>query len=97
MAYTTGHASIFLIPHVTEKAAIHEEASQYVVRVSPKATKGEVRQEFMARFGIKPLKINMLQQRQKPRRRGAFVGYKKGYKKAVITVPKGKKIDIFPK
>ena len=86
-----------LFPHVTEKASAQEEQSKYVFRVPASATRGQVIEEFVIRFGIKPLKVNIIQARRKARRRGAFVGYKMGHKKVIITVPKDKKIDIVPK
>lgn len=86
-----------LAPHVTEKSSAQEEHGKYVFSISPNATSGQVLEEFIARFGIRPIKINIIQARKKARRRGAFVGYKKGTKKAIITLPKDKKIDIIPK
>jgi len=86
-----------LFPHVTEKASAQEDQNKYVFRVPVGATSGQVIEEFVMRFGIKPIKVNIIAARKKARRRGAFVGYKTGHKKVIITLPKDKKIDIVPK
>ncbi len=86
-----------LFPHITEKASAQEEQGKYVFGVPPSATRGQVIEEFVIRFGVKPLKVNIIQARKKARRRGAFIGYKTGNKKVIITLPKDKKIDIVPK
>lgn len=98
-ATTFSAKSVFLplMPHITEKASMHEEQNKYIFRVSVGATRGQIAEEFMERFGVRPLKVNIIQGRQKARRRGMFIGYKTGYKKAIITVPKDKKVDIVPK
>ncbi len=88
---------VSLVPHITEKAASLEAQGQYVFRIGVGVTKGVVEREVFARYGVWPQRVNIQQARPKERRRGAFVGFTSGHRKAIVTLPKGKKIDIMPK
>lgn len=87
-------ATCILFPHLSEKASDQATRNQYAFRVAPSSTKGMVREEFMRRYRIAPVAIRMVQARHKKVRRGRFEGTRRGYKKAIITLPAGKSIEI---
>jgi large subunit ribosomal protein L23 len=83
--------------HVTEKATDLGKNNQYVFRVFPKANKSEIKNAVEEIFGVDVLSVNVIKTPKKRRRLGRILGWRKGYKKAIIKVRKGQKIDILPK
>ena len=82
-------------PLVTEKATMLAEKNQYVFQVQTQATKAEIKQAIFEVYGIKPIKINTCNFSGKSVRYGRVQGTTKSWKKAVITVPEGEKIQVF--
>ncbi len=82
-------------PLVTEKSYKLSERQKYVFVVFPEVKKTDVKQVFEMIFNVKVQKVNILKIKPKPRRIGRFSGYKKGFKKAVITLLPGQKLDVF--
>ena len=82
-------------PLVTEKSYKLSEQQKYVFVVFPEVKKTDVKQVFEMIFNVKVQKVNILKIKPKPRRIGRFSGYKKGFKKAVITLLPGQKLDVF--
>lgn len=88
---------ILRAPHVTEKAGRAEGMQQYVFRVAPHAHKAQIAQAVFEAYGVKPIRVNTVTLPPKKRRRGAFSGMKSGVKKALVTLPQGKTIEVLPK
>ena len=88
----------FLIknPIITEKATQISSLGKYVFLVSKKATKQEIRKALKAIYKVDAQDVNVLNVKGKVRRLGRSVGVKPGYKKAVVTLKKGQKLDILP-
>ena len=86
---------ILIAPVVSEKSYSLIEASKYSFRVHPKAHKTQIRQAVEELFDVKVLGVNVLKVRPKPKRRGLHRGTKPGWKKAVVQLREGDKIDIF--
>ncbi len=83
---------IIVKPIVTEKSAILLENNVYTFEVNPKATKTDIRraiETIFAKSNVKVSKINIIKVKQKAKRLGRFEGYKKGYKKAIVTLSSG--------
>lgn len=85
---------VLVQPHVTEKAGRLQGMNQYVFRVHPRAGKQEIAQAVQERFGVRPTRVNTVKIAGKTRRLGRTEGRVAGYKKAVVTLPEGKTIDI---
>ncbi len=79
---------------VTEKSAVKQSENQYIFVVANGANKGAVRQAVFEVYGVKPLSVNMINVQGKPIRFGNHYGKRSDYKKAVVTLPKGKTIVI---
>ncbi|MFA6594513.1 MAG: 50S ribosomal protein L23 [Candidatus Buchananbacteria bacterium] len=86
---------ILIAPLLTEKTAAGEAKNQYVFAVEAKATKNEIKKAIESRYGLKPLNVNVLNIRGKFVRFGQRFGQRKSWKKAVITLPKGKSINVY--
>lgn len=88
---------INLTPIITEKSlALREIESKYSFWVDVKANKNQIAVSFQTVFGIKPLRINtvLLKGKIKNDRKTRKTINKSDRKKAVITVPKGTKIEL---
>ena len=88
-------AGVILSPVITEKATRLASVNQYVFRVVPKSTRIQVRMAFRELYGVMPIRVNIINMRAESVRFGRIRGKKKAWKKAIITVPKGKEIQIY--
>ena len=79
--------------HMTEKTARGAEAHTYVFRVAPRANKITVRAAVAARYGVDVDSVRILNTSEKARVRGRVIGWKPGFKKAMVTLKPGQKIE----
>ena len=83
-------------PLVTEKSVSTQEAlGRYSFAVSLKSTKPVIRQAIESHFKVKVLDVRTLIVHGKVRRAGRYQGRKPNWKKAIVTLAKGQKLDIF--
>ena len=85
---------ILVKPLITEKATNLSQLNQYVFEVSKSANKIQVAQAIEARYGVRPKKVNVLNNQGKVTRRGRTVGKTKDWKKAIVTMPQGQTIKV---
>ncbi len=76
-------------PIVTEKATMLMELNQFTFDVDRKATKPMIKQAIELLFPVKVKAVNTHIPPRKRRRVGKFIGYKPGYKRAIITLVDG--------
>jgi len=90
--------SKFLIknPLVTEKGVGLSQQGKYLFLVGPKANKSEIRKGVEAIYKVKVTGVNIVNVKPKSRRLGRTVGKKPGYKKAIVTLAPGQKLDVVP-
>ena len=86
---------ILITPVVSEKSYAEIENGKYSFRIHPDAHKTQVRQAVEELFDVKVDAVNIIQVRSKPKRRGLIKGTRSGWKKAIVEVKAGEKIDIF--
>ena len=86
---------ILLGPHVSEKAAIvAEQSNQYVFRVSPDATKDEIRQSVEQLFKVTVNDVQTLRVKGKAKRNRYGLRKRPSWKKAYVRVEQGQEIDF---
>lgn len=83
-------------PHVTEKATYLTKVNQYVFRVFERTNKAEIKKSVEDVYGAKVVSIKIINIHPKKRRLGRINGWRKGYKKAIVKLAKGQKIEILP-
>ena len=83
-------------PLLTEKAARLEGENKYVFIVHKNANKPEIKKEIRRLFDAKAENITIVNQPRKRRVRKGHEGFTSGSKKAIVTIEKGKKIEILP-
>ncbi|MCX6720560.1 MAG: 50S ribosomal protein L23 [Candidatus Staskawiczbacteria bacterium] len=81
-------------PHISEKASYLAEKNQYVFEVSPNYNKNEIKDAVAGIYGVDVLSVNVIKIPAKKRRLGKTEGFRKAYKKAVVTIKEGQKIEI---
>lgn len=85
---------IILRPIVTEKSVTLGAENKYTFAVDPRANKCEIRAAVEHIFKVKVLKVNTLNVKGKPKRFKRYQGHKSDWKKAIITLKEGDKIEI---
>jgi large subunit ribosomal protein L23 len=87
---------ILIRPLVSEKASRQQTSfNQYSFVVANQANKIEIAKAIKAVYGIKPLKVNLSRLDGKIVSRGRTFGQRKNWKKAIVTLPKGKTITLY--
>jgi large subunit ribosomal protein L23 len=86
---------IILKPVISEKTTELMGINKYVFRVSMKANKLMVAHAIKQLFGVDPEKVNVLTVRGKDRRLRYRTGKRSAWKKAIITLKPGQKIELF--
>lgn len=88
-------ADTFLIKKIgiTEKAATLEKDGKYMFIVKLNAAKPEIKKAIEELYGVKVADVNTIRSYSKAKRMGNKIGKKPLYKKAVVTLKKGEKID----
>ena len=85
-------------PHIAEKASHLAEQNKYIFKVYPKANKTEIKKAIEALYETKVKKVNIVRMPPKKRRIGQTEGWrgglKKGFKKAIVTLKEGEKIEV---
>lgn len=88
-------SSVLIRPIVTEKSAILASKNSYVFAVAKSANKIEVASAIRKMYGMLPESVNIQNVRGKYVRRGKIDGHRKAWKKAIVTLPKGKTLNIY--
>lgn len=93
------HRDIILEPILTEKALrLKDNKNQYVFKVKDSANKIEIKQALEKRFEISVETVRVMnvsgKRRQRFTKTGKVSGYTSGYKKAIVTLAEGSKLDF---
>lgn len=88
---------ILKTPHVTEKATDLAAKNQYVFNVLPRANKVEIGKAIESLYGVDVLNVKIINIPPKRRRLGKQKGWREGYKKAIVRIKKGQKIEVLPR
>ena len=86
---------VIVRPVVTEKSTDLNASNKYVFEVASDANKNEIKQAVERFFGVKAREVRTMNVKGKPKRLGRHMGRRKDWKKAIITVQSGDKIDLF--
>ena len=96
MKFKRAPYNIILRPVVTEKSMEEKELMNKVAfEVHPKANKQEIKSAVEKLFGVKVLNVNTVSVKGKKRRMGRVEGRKKDWKKAIVTLAPGHRIELF--
>lgn len=87
--------TVLLAPTISEKATqIADKHSQVVFRVSPDATKPEVKAAVELLFKVEVASVQIANVKGKPKRFGVHGGRRRNWKKAYICLKPGQEINF---
>lgn len=86
--------SVIKEPHISEKSTMLSGNNQYVFKVYPSTNKAEIKKAVEGIYGVDVLSVNVIKIPEKKRRLGRVEGWKKGYRKAIVKIKEGQKIEI---
>ncbi|MEW6499963.1 MAG: 50S ribosomal protein L23 [Thermodesulfobacteriota bacterium] len=82
-------------PRLTEKGmGLQEAHNQIVLRVDPRANKHEIKQAVEGLFNVKVEGVRTANMPGKEKRLGRNVGQTSDWKKAIVTLAEGSKVDF---
>ena len=87
-------SQILCSPHVTEKTTAAEKENKYVFKVLPRANKSEIKKAIEGLYGVDVIDVKIINIPKRKRKLGKQKGWRKGYKKAIVKIKKGQKIEI---
>ncbi len=83
-------------PVITEKTSIQKEVSnQFTFEVDRTANRVEIKKAVEGIFNVKVAGVRTMQVKGKTKRRGWIVGKRRDWKKAIVTLMPGERIDFF--
>ena len=81
-------------PLITEKATAASEHNQVIFKVPLDATKREVKAAVEGLFSVKVDAVNTIRVQGKLKRVRGRPGYRSDFKKAIVTLAEGSRIDV---
>ena len=82
-------------PLITEKNAALQVVGKYAFEVDKRANKVQVKQAVEAGFNVTVTTVNVVSMRGKSKRVGRRMAQTPNWKKAIVTLKAGDKIDLF--
>ena len=82
-------------PVITEKTTKLMEENKYRFIVDPKANKTQIKQAVEELFKVKVRSVNTLNVLGKVKRMGRYEGRRSSWKRAIVTLEKGSRIEFF--
>ncbi len=86
---------IIIRPVVTEKSSALMELNKYTFEVRRDVNKIQIRKAVEEAFKVKVLSVNTINVKSKPKRMGASIGRTRSWKKAIVSLPQGQRIEFF--
>ena len=87
---------VVLRPMITEKATELGGVNKYMFEVRRDANKTQIKEAVQKGFDVKVEAVNVMNVRGKPRKvRGNRIKHRPDWKKAVVTLAPGDKIELF--
>ena len=85
---------IILEPIISEKSTTLGAENKYVFKVSQNSGKFQIKEAIEGYYGVGVIGVNTIKIHPKKRIHGRTIGYKKGYKKAIVTLRQGDTIGV---
>ncbi|MBW1989485.1 MAG: 50S ribosomal protein L23 [Deltaproteobacteria bacterium] len=87
---------ILMRPVITEKSTLAKEVNNHLVfEVHPRSNKVEIAKAVEQIFKVQVTGVRTMTVRGKTRRRGRIAGRQKNWKKAVVSVAPGQRVEFF--
>ena len=87
---------IIIRPLITEKTSIQkEDYNQVSFEVDRRANRVEIRRAIENIFNVRVADVRTMQVKGKTKQRGRIVGKRRDWKKAIVNLMPGERIDFF--
>jgi len=85
---------VLIGPWITERSHSLMALNKYVFKVAKSSSKIQIGEAIKELYGAKVIKVNIINIPPKKRNFAGKAGWKSGYKKAVVTLKEGDKIEL---
>lgn len=86
---------VIVEPIVSEKSYALMADGKYTFRVDDRAHKTQIKHAVEEIFGVGVVEVRTMKVRAKPKRRGLHAGHTRSWKKAVVQLAPGDRIELF--
>jgi large subunit ribosomal protein L23 len=86
---------VIVRPIITEKSSRMMEHNKYTFEVLRQVNKIQVREAIEEIFKVKVTDVHVMNVHPKPKRMGAYRGMSRAWKKAIVTLAEGQRIEFF--
>jgi large subunit ribosomal protein L23 len=91
-----GDRNVLLRPIISEKSVLETERNNYTFAVARDANKFQIKAAVQTEFKVDVLGVRVLTVKPKQKRRGRkTLGTVPGWRKAIVTIAAGQKIELF--
>lgn len=87
--------SVLLRPLITEKTTLLTAQDKYVFEVDLRANKNQIKEAVQIAFNVRVSDVNTMKMKGKMKRFGRKVTPRPDWKKAIVTLVEGDKIELF--
>ncbi|HEY8467598.1 MAG TPA: 50S ribosomal protein L23 [Solirubrobacterales bacterium] len=87
--------SVIIEPVVSEKSYALMADGKYTFRVDDRANKTQIKHAVEEIFDVRVVEVRTAKVRPKPKRRGLHVGKTRRWKKAIVQLAPGDRIELF--
>ena len=87
--------TVIIRPVISEKSYALIAEGKYTFRVHERSNKTQIAQAVEDVFGVQVADVHTAQVRAKPKRRGLHQGQTRSWKKAVVQLAPGQRIELF--
>lgn len=88
-------SDVIIEPWITEKSHDLMAENKYIFRVKQDADKKKIKSAIEGLYSVKVIDVNIINIPAKKRMYGRHEGTKSGYKKAIVKLKEGDKIELF--
>ena len=86
---------VLLRPIITEKTTVLTGLDKYVFEVDLRANKNQIKEAIQLAFNVRVTDVNTMKMKGKAKRFGRKVTNRPDWKKAIVTLVPGDKIELF--
>ena len=86
---------VLLRPIITEKTTVLTGHDKYVFEVDMRANKNQIREAVQIAFNVRVSDVNTMKMKGKAKRFGRKITNRPDWKKAIVTLVPGDKIELF--
>jgi large subunit ribosomal protein L23 len=85
---------VVLKPHISEKGTVLEGVGKYIFKVAKGTNKPAIKKAIEKLYKVRVENVHILKMPSKFRQVGKYEGKKPGFKKAIVTLKEGDRIEV---